>query len=234
MQFLLSWPCRNWLNDPQARVYLCMCEGNDTDFLQCHIHNYFWSGTLWWADDAVHVCIKEREQRLWPNATFQAQKSTSVQLKLSDHIQMKDGKLRLDFLFIIKLDESFNDVKCKMSNSVIFMDIFRCSRCVLRFTSSAYIFLSITAHITVQWDLLCCIIWTQIVKNYNLTSYYEMDFHSQIVFRKSNYFLWVFSGDSILSQRLTSCSWGQRSKLDSEWGIHDRCPTSVLGSSHLC
>lgn len=92
---------------------------------------------------------------------------------------MKYEKLRSEFTLIIKLGKQILMMpSAKYSvlwSSLCTYHLFRCSRCTLRFTFAVYIFPSITAQFTLQWDLLpCCITGTWSLKNYNLTSHYEM------------------------------------------------------------
>lgn len=92
---------------------------------------------------------------------------------------MKYGKLRLEFTLVIKLGKQIlmmpSEKRPVLSSSLCTYHLFRCSRCNLRFTFSVYIFPSITAHFTLQWDLLSyCITGAWRLKNYNLASHYEI------------------------------------------------------------
>lgn len=127
--------------------------------------------------EAGHVCTKLRKQNydlmLLFSHTDHQQRCWNYQI-----LQMKYGKLRSEFTLIIKLGKQIlmmpSAKRPVLWSSRCAHHLFRCSRCTLRFVFSVCIFPSITAHFTLQWDLLSyCITGAWRLKNYDLRSHYE-------------------------------------------------------------
>lgn len=133
----------------------------------------------WWTREAVHVCTKLRKQdydlMLLFSHTNHQQHHWNYQIMPSNEV----WKTEIEFTLVIKLGKQIlmmpSEKRPVLSSSLCTYHLFRCSRCNLRFTFSVYIFPSITAHFTLQWDLLSyCITGAWRLKNYNLASHYKI------------------------------------------------------------
>lgn len=177
---------------------------------------------------------------LWPNVTFQSHKSSSGSLKLAKCIQIKDGKLRLEFMHIIRLGKQIlrmpSAKRPVLPSSLCTYHLFRCSICTLRFTFYVYIVPSVTAHISLQWDLLSSCVTAAWIKRVVISKAIMKLFPlpGASCFQEDQLLLVGFQWHSNLSQWLTSCFCGYRSDLESEGGMQDGCSNAVLRSFHLC
>lgn len=127
--------------------------------------------------EAGHVCTKLRKQNC--DLMFSATQISNTIGIIRHCLQMKYEKLRSEFTLIIKLGKQILMMPSAkhpvLWSSLCTHHLFRCSRCTLRFVFSVCIFPSIIAHFTLQWDLLSyCITGAWRLKNYDLTSHYEM------------------------------------------------------------